>query len=184
MRLSDGRRLVRIAGARQRSVKVAGIAPGLGAVATISGVTHANGSGPSARTAIAGRPPRPTAGRWRLRKAFDYVRRGRFRLARDNSVSSLRITPGALAARACGKRELRIAVARDLTRSTSRAGLALWVLGKRARRTQDGASPLPVRLTQGAKRRRATLEISFDGPRHALGELRFRGCRLVLEGRG
>lgn len=183
LRLGDGRRLVRIAGAHRRSVTISGVAPGYGAVATISGLTHANGRGPSTRAAIAGQAPRPTAGRWRLRKAFDYVKKGAFRMARDNSVASLRITPGLLAATACGKRELRMAGGRELTQSSTRAGLALWILGKRARRTQDGTSPVPVRLTQGRKRRRATLELSFDGPRRALGELRLRGCRLFFEAR-
>jgi hypothetical protein len=184
LRLGDGRRLVRIAGARQRSVKVSGVAPGYGAAATISGLTHANGRGPSARAAIAGRPARPAAGRWRLRRAFDYVKKGAFRLMRGGkAVTSVRVTPGALAARACGRRELRMAGRRKLTRSSNRAGLAIWILGRSARRTQDGASPIRVRVAQGRKRRAGTLELRFDGRRRALGELRLRGCQLFFEAR-
>jgi hypothetical protein len=183
LRLSDGQRLVRIAGAHRRSVKVSGVEPGYSAVATISGLTHANGSGPSTRTAIAGRPPQPSAGRWRLRTAFDYVRKGAFRVGRDDSVTGLRLTPGQLAATACGKRELRVTKSRDLIQSSSRAGLALWILGKRARKTQYGASPVRVRVTQGRKRRRGTLELSFDGSSRARGELRLRGCQLFFEAR-
>ena len=181
LRLGDGRRLVRIARAGSRSVKVAGVAPGYGAAATISGLTHANGSGPATRVAIAGEPPRPATGRWRLGRAFDYVKGGSFRIGPRRSVSSLRIRPGRLATRACGKRPLAVAGDRGLTRSSTRAGLALWIVGKRARRSQDGASPVPVRLTQGRQRGRGTLELTFDGPRRALGELRLRGCRLRFE---
>jgi hypothetical protein len=183
LRLSDGRRLVRIAGAHRRSVRVSGIEPGYGAVATISGLTHANGGGPPAKAKIAGRPPQPRAGRWRLRKAFDYVKKGGFRAGRDNSVSSLRLTPGPLAATACGKRELRMTKSRDLTQSSTRAGLALWILGRRASKTQDGASPVRIRVTQGRKRRRGTLELTFDGSSRARGELRLRGCQLFFEAR-
>ena len=84
------------------------------------------------------------------------MKTGAFRVGRDGSVGSLRIKPG---------------------------GLALLVVGKRARRAQDGASPVPVRLTQGRDRRRGTLELTFDGTRRALGELRLPGCRLRFEAR-
>jgi hypothetical protein len=184
VRLGDGRRLVRIASARRRSVTVSGVARGNGAVATIAGLSHANGRGPSKRVAIAAQPARPGVGRWRVGKAFGYVKKGRFSVTRGGgAVSALRVTPGPLAARACGKRELRMAGRRRLTRSSTRAGLALWILGRRARRTQDGAAPVRVRLSQAKKRRRATLELRFAGPRHALGELRLSGCRLFFEAR-
>jgi hypothetical protein len=183
LRLGDGRRLVRIASARRRRVTVSGVAPGYGAVGKVVGLSHANGRGPSARVAIAGKPRRPRAGRWKLSRAFDYVKTGAFRVGRGGrSVANLRVTPGRLASRRCGRRELRMSGRRKLTRS-SRLGLAIWIVGRRAPRTIDGASGVGVRVRRGGKALAGRLKLSFDGRPRGRGELRLRGCRLYFETR-
>ena len=83
-KLADGRQLLRIAGARARSVTLSGVAPRYGATVTVAGLTNANGRGPSARASIRGRPPaRPAAGsleddhRVRLHRKGQLQRRAR-----------------------------------------------------------------------------------------------------------
>ena len=116
-------------------------------------------------------------------KAFDFVKGGHFSVGRGGRVTGVAVTPGPLAAKACGRRRLRVSGDRALIRSSTRAGLAVWILGKRARNAQDGAAPVPVRLTQAGKGRRGRLALSFDGRRRALGQLRLGACRLRFEAR-
>ena len=172
LRLGDGRRLLRIVPAGSRSATIRGVASGYAARAAVTGLTHANGRGPTARAAIAGRPKaRPAGGPWKVASTFDYVRRGSFAVSRGGrSVSGLSLTPGRLADRSCGKRTLRLSGSRTLSRG-KRDGLAIWTAGSR------------VTLVQGRKRRRGRLELRFDGARSVVGEVTAKGCRLYFEAR-
>ena len=180
--IDNGRQFVRIARAGSRSIKVAGVDPGYGVTAKVIGLTSANGRGPAAKASIPGAAPRPARGRWRLEKTFDYVSRGRFRVRpRDGgTVSALRLVPGAAADAACGSGELRVRGKRRL-KSATRAGLAVWIVGRRARRELDGARPVRVKAVQSGNTVAGTLELSFDEPRSGVGELNVPGCRLYFE---
>jgi hypothetical protein len=170
LRLADGRRLLRIVRPGTRSVTFRRVASGYAARVAITGLTNANGRGPTARATSPGRPKaRPGPGGWRLATTFDYVRRGSFTMGRG-SVSRLTITPGRVADRACGTRTLRVSGTRRLSPAT-RDRLAIWSAGSR------------VTLVQGRKRRRGSLELQFEGRRTAVGELTAKNCRLYFEAR-
>ena len=160
----------------------AGVDPGYGVTAKVIGLTSANGRGPAARASIPGALPRPARGRWQVEKTFDYVTRGRFKVRpRDRrTVSGLRLVPGAAADEACGSGELRVRGKSRLRRAT-RAVLAVWIAGRRARRELDGARPVRVKAVQGGNALAGTLELSFDERRSGVGELNVPGCRLYFE---
>ena len=172
LRLADGRRLLRIVPAGARSARFRGVASGYSARAAVTGLTNANGRGPTAKAASRGRPStRPASGDWKVASTFDYVRRGSFSVARGGrSVSDLTLTPGRMADRSCGTRPLRISGSRRVGAAT-RDRLAIWRAGSR------------VTLVQARKRRSGRLELRFEGRRAVTGELTSRGCRLYFEGR-
>jgi hypothetical protein len=60
-KLSDGRRVVRVVGAKRRSYTLKGVPRRVRATVTVTGLTAANGKGPKARASI--KPRRPRAGR-------------------------------------------------------------------------------------------------------------------------
>jgi hypothetical protein len=168
-RLGDGRELAAVVPAGKRSVTIPGLARGYGATASIMGLTHANGKGPAVKVKLPADAPSPAVGRWRLASVSGALAKGRFDVRR-RALTGLRMTPGPNAAPACGTAELRVAGGRTLTRST-KAGLAIWIAGKRA-----------VRVTRGGKRLNGTLAVSFPDPRHGTGELNVAGgCRLYFE---
>jgi hypothetical protein len=178
--LSDGRAFVRIARAGARSTTVRGVPPAYGAVATISGMTQANGRGPSARATIDPAAARPAAGRWALSSPVAHVASGRLTVARDRrSASDLRVTPGAGAAPGCGTAELRVKGRRRLVRAT-RAGLGVWIVGRPAPDTLEGATPVAVTALRGTERLAGTLRLVFEGRRSGTGELELPSCRMLL----
>jgi len=179
--IDDGRQLVRIARAGSHSVKVGGVDPGYGVAAKVIGLTSANGRGPTARTSIAGAAPKPARGRWKIAPAFDYADGGKFTL-RHGRVSRLRVVPGAAADDGCGSGAVRMKGKRRLKRS-SQAGRAVWIVGKRAPRTLDGARAVRVKVVQAGDARGARLKLAFDGRRKGVGELTFSSCRLYFESR-
>jgi hypothetical protein len=172
LRLADGRRLLRIVPAGARSARFRGVASGYAARAAVTGLTNANGRGPTATAASRGRPSaRPAGGGWRVASTFDYVRRGSFSVARGGrSVSGLTLTPGRMADRTCGTRKLQVRGSQRLALGKE-ARLAVWTAGSR------------VTVVQGRKRRRAKLELSFDGARSVVGEVKAKRCRLYFEAR-
>jgi hypothetical protein len=128
---------------------------GYGAKATMMGITKVNARGPAAKARLVAKVAPPSAGRWTANAAFD-VAQGRF--------------------------ELQVAGRKKLTGST-RAGRAVWIVGKRAPGEPDGANPVAIRASQAGKTVTGTFELTFDSRRHATGELRLGGCRLFFEAR-
>jgi hypothetical protein len=180
--IGDGRTVVKIARSGAGSVTVHGVPVGYGARATIMGITKVNARGPAARVRLPAAAPRPVSGRWRASSAFGYVASGRFELSRGGkTLARLRLTPGPQA-EGCGSGEIVVAGKRRIV-AAKRAGRAVWITGKRAPLEQDGANPVSVRVTQGGKTLSGTFESTFDGRRHATGELRTGGCRLLYEAR-
>jgi hypothetical protein len=183
VRLSDRRGLVRIVSARRRSVALRRVGR-YGARATVIGLTDVNGRGTSARASIGpAPPPRPAIGRWRVADGFDFTRKGSFTVARrGRSVTGLRLTPGP-GARACGRPELRVVGNQKIT-STVRAGLAMAIVGRGARRSPDGVATTSVRVSRRGRRTRGTMKLIFDGRRRVTGQLRLgRRCQLVFRAR-
>jgi hypothetical protein len=181
--LTDGRSLVLVARAGAGSVAVQGVPRGLGAKATITGLTHVNARGPATNVVLAATAPRPAAGRWVAGSAFGYLANGRFELTRGgNALRRLRLTPAAGVAGRCGGAELQVTGQKKLTRSRV-SGRSVWIMGRGAATEPDGANPVPVRATQARKTLNATLELTFDGRRHATGELRFGDCRMLFDAR-
>jgi hypothetical protein len=180
-KLGDGRQILQIAGARARSLTLRGVAARYGARVTVAGLTKANGRGPAARASIAGRPgARPAAGTWRMTTAFVSTQKGSFRVAGGGRfVTDLRLTPGSGAGAKCGTAELRVLGRTALSRA-SRAGAAIWIVGRRAPRALDGAATRTVRVRRGSRRLRGALKLSFDGRRKVSGELTVPGCRALF----
>ncbi|HVY78006.1 MAG TPA: hypothetical protein VG898_05830 [Solirubrobacterales bacterium] len=179
LRRSDGVRQLQIVAPGRKSATFARTRRGYGATVTVTGLTHANGRGPSATAKIAGVPPRrPAAGAWALDNSFGYTRRGGFTVAgRSGTVAGLSLTPGAVAAKACGRKELTVLGARGPSRVT-RAGLARWAVGQRSPRTATGVKGVRVTVLRGRKRLHGRLELIFSGPRAGEGEVELKGCRL------
>ena len=180
-KLGDGRQVLQIAGARARSLTLRGVAARYGARVTVAGLTKANGRGPSARASIAGRPgARPAAGTWKMSTAFVSTRKGSFIVAsRGRFVTGLRLTPDSGAGAKCGTAELRVFGRTALSRA-SRAGAAIWIVGRRAPRAVDGAATRTVRVRRGSRLLRGALKLSFDGRRKVSGELTVPGCRALF----
>jgi hypothetical protein len=180
--LSDGRSIVLIARAGARSITVPHVPQGYGAKATIMGISKVNARGPAAKAKLAAKVARPGAGRWTANASFD-VTQGRFELSRGGKqLAKLRLTPATAVAEGCGQGEVLVSGKKKLTAST-RAGRAVWVVGKRASAEPDGANPIAVRGTQAGKSVSGMLELTFDSRRHATGELRLGACRLYFEAR-
>jgi hypothetical protein len=147
----------------------------------VTGLTSANGRGPFGVAAIHGRPPRLARGRWRIARTFDYAKRGGFRVKRG-TVRGFRVVPGPIADESCGSERMTVRRRQRLRRG-SRAGLAVWVVGRRAPRLLDGARPVRVKVRQGGTTRRGRLEMVFDERRKGTGELNVGGCRIYFETR-
>jgi hypothetical protein len=180
--LSDGRNIVLIARVGAKSVTVPDVSPGYGAKATIMGITKVNARGPAAKAKLAAKVARPGAGRWTANPAFD-VAQGRFELSRGGKqLAKLRLTPATAVAEGCGQGEVLVSGKKRLAAGT-RAGRAVWIVGRRAPAERDGANPIAVRGIQAGKTVSGTLELTFDSRRHATGELRFGACRLFFEAR-
>ena len=179
--IDDGRKFVRIAAAGSRSIKVRNVDPGYGVTAKVIGLTSANGRGPAAHASIPGRPPRLARGRWRIARTFDYAKSGKFRVKRGK-VSGLRVVPGPAADDSCGGGRMTVR-GRKRLRQGNRTGLAVWLVGRRASRTLDGARAVRVKVKQGGKTRRGRLEMVFDERRRGTGELNVGGCRIYFETR-
>lgn len=180
-RSDDVRRLQVVAAGRQ-SAAFPAIRRGYGATVKVSGLTNANGRGPSARARIAGVPPRrPAAGRWTLPTGFDYTNKGSFEVARrGGTISGLRFGVGPAASKACGKGKLEVLGARRPAR-ISHSGLAAWAVGRRSPASADGVAGVGVTVLRGHKRRHGSLELLFSGPGAGAGELTLKRCRLYFE---
>ena len=92
------------------------------------------------------------------------------------------MVPGAAADDSCGSGAVRMKGKRPLKRS-SQAGRAVWIIGKRAPHTLDGARAVRVKVVQAGDARGARLKLVFDGRRKGVGELTFSSCRLYFETR-
>ena len=178
--LGDGRRLLRIASTRARSVTLRGVAPRFGATVTVAGLTHANGRGPSARASIRGSTPRPAGGPWRMTSDFSATSRGGFTVPRGaRRVTNFRVIPSAAAGGRCGRTQLEVRSSPAIS-SATRSGAAIWVIGRRAPRSLDGVTTMAVTVSRGRTRARGALKVAFTGRRTATGELRTLGCRLLF----
>ena len=144
-------------------------------------MTKANGRRPAAHASIAGRPPKLARGKWRIEKTFDYAKRGGFRLKRGK-VKAFRVAPGPAADPSCGNRRMTVRGKQRLRRG-SRLGLAVWIVGRRARHELDGARGVRVKVKQAGETHRGRLEIVFDQRKRGTGELNVGGCRVYFETR-
>jgi len=184
LRRGDDVRRLQIAAASRNSVVFAGIKPGYGATATVTGLTDGNGKGPSARAKIAGvAPKRPAAGAWKLSSRFGYVRKGKLSIAPHiGTIAELSLTLGPSAAPQCGKAKAQVQAAGRPAR-LALSGLATWAIGKRNPAVAGGLGGKTVVVRQAGVRRprRASLKLVFAGPRSATGELEWQGCRLSFE---
>jgi hypothetical protein len=179
--LSNGRKLVRVAGPKRRSVVIRGAARD-GARVTVTPLTDANGRGPSASARLRPAAPlKPKVGRWRLNDGFGFTSGGRMKLGRGGRlVKKLIVGPGATADPSCGKRKLRVKGRSRIKRKTI-GGSAFWGFGKRRSSSPDGLEPRRVKVQQGRKRSRASLKLRFSGPKRGEGQLQSGDCRLVFD---
>ena len=182
LRRGDGVRKLLVSGPGRRSIAFSGIGPRYAVSVTVTGLTHGNGKGPSARARIPGlAPKRPAAGAWTLSSRFGYVRKGGLAIAaRSGRVSQLSLTPGPSAAQGCGTAKALLKGAGRPSRLAV-SGLATWAIGKRSRTVAGGLTGARVAVRQGHKPRRGDLKLVFDGPRAGTGEVEWNGCRLYFE---
>jgi hypothetical protein len=178
---SDGARLLQVVAPDRGSVTFPAIRRGYGARVTVTGLTNANGRGPSASARIAGVPPRrPAAGAWTLLHTFDYARQGRFEVAgKGGAISGLSLVPGVAASKSCRRKKLMVLGAQRPSRVT-RAGLATWAVGRRSARSADGVAGVGITVLRGHKRLHGSLKLLFSGPGSGTGEVELKNCRLYF----
>jgi hypothetical protein len=179
--LGDGRKLVRIAGPKRRSILIRGAGRD-GAKVTVTGLSAANGRGRSATARLRpAAPGKPEAGRWRLKDGFGFTAGGRVRLLREGRLArKLLVNPGATADPGCGNRKIRVT---DRLRIRRRKvdGTAFWGFGRPRKGSPDGLGRLPVKVRRGGKKTNGTLSLRFSGRKSGAGELRSGNCRLIFD---
>jgi len=177
---SDGRKIVRIAGPKRRSILIPGLNRS-GAKVRVAGLSAANGRGPAATARLRpAAPRRPKTGRWRVRDGFDFTAGGRIKLVRKGRVArKLVVRPGATASPRCGNGRLKVKERLRIRRRTV-SGEAFWGFGRRRAGSRDGLGPVPVAVRRGGKKRKGTLKLRFSGRRSGDGEIRSGRCRLVF----
>lgn len=179
--LGDGRKLVRIAGPKRRSILIRGSNRD-GAKVSVTGLSAANGRGPSVTARLRpAAPGKPKAGRWRLKDGFGFTAGGRIRLVRGGRLAKkLLVTPGPTADPSCGDRKLRVKGRHRIRRRTVH-GTAFWGFGRRRRSSPDGFGPAAVVVQRGRKKTDGTLMLSFSGPKRGVGELQSGDCRTLFD---